>query len=82
MVAISRRGLVTGAGLLASQHLTPPTTAALPPTAAVAVLPQPGRLVAVGDIHGDSTAFRSVLSLAARFVLASIADCGSVRLGL
>ena len=67
MVAISRRGLVTGAGLLASQHLTPPTTAALPPTAAVAVLPQPGRLVAVGDIHGDSTAFRSVLSLAGLF---------------
>ena len=63
--------LLVGERLLSCAH-RPRDAAASEPVVArraasepvVARLPQPGRLVAIGDLHGDATAFRKVLSVA------------------
>lgn len=61
---ITRRCALTWAAT-APLVLLPPAAWPIPPTAAppVAYLPAPGRIVAIGDVHGDSDAFERVLEL-------------------
>ena len=54
--------LLVGERLLSCGVLQPRAATATEPV--ITRLPQPGRLVAIGDLHGDATAFRKVLSVA------------------
>jgi len=47
-----------------AHHSTSPPQISFRPPQPVAVLPQPERLIAIGDLHGDVEATRSALRLA------------------
>lgn len=66
---ISRRAVALSVPLLAanSGFLIPPAAASSADDVLITRLPQPGRLVAVGDLHGDATAFRRVLEVTKLF---------------
>jgi hypothetical protein len=58
---LSRRSLFLAAPLATQLHS--PAVARSSPSAPIAMLPAPSRIVACGDIHGDVTALRRVLRL-------------------